>query len=70
MQFPVVLAIVAIAQGLNLQLVSEGVETPVQAQYLADAGCRIMQGYLYHQPMSQADLLTVLSAEAAPLVLA
>jgi len=70
MQFPVVLAIVAIAQGLNLQLVAEGVETALQAQYLADAGCRIMQGYLYHQPMSQADLLAVLEAESAPLALA
>jgi diguanylate cyclase (GGDEF)-like protein/PAS domain S-box-containing protein len=66
MQFPVVLAIVAIAQGLGLNLVAEGVETPVQAHYLADAGCKIMQGFLYHQPMSQAKLLTLLQAQVAP----
>lgn len=66
MHFPVVLAIVAIAHGLNLNLVAEGVETPVQAGYLADAGCRIMQGFLYHQPMSQSRLLTLLHAQVDP----
>jgi diguanylate cyclase (GGDEF)-like protein/PAS domain S-box-containing protein len=64
-QFPVVLAIVAIAQGLGLNLVSEGVETAVQAKYLADAGCRIMQGFLYHQPMAQGKLVELLSAQAS-----
>jgi diguanylate cyclase (GGDEF)-like protein/PAS domain S-box-containing protein len=65
MQFPVVLAIVAIAQGLGLNLVAEGVETPAQAQYLADAGCPTMQGFLYHQPMSQTSLLALLQAQVA-----
>ena len=63
MQFPVVLAIVAIAQGLGLNLVAEGVETPLQAGYLADAGCRIMQGFLYHQPKSQSMLLDLLQEQ-------
>ena len=60
MQFPVVLAIVAIAQGLGLNLVAEGVETPLQSSYLENAGCRVMQGYLYHQPKSQETLLDIL----------
>lgn len=60
MQFPVVLAIVAIAQGLGLNLVAEGVETLLQAGYLADAGCRVMQGFLYHQPKSQDMLVQLL----------
>jgi diguanylate cyclase (GGDEF)-like protein len=63
MQFPVVLAIVAIAKGLSLNLVAEGVETLVQARYLEDAGCRIMQGYLYHQPMPQTQLLQLLRTQ-------
>jgi diguanylate cyclase (GGDEF)-like protein/PAS domain S-box-containing protein len=62
-QFPVVLAIVAIAHGLGLNLVAEGVETPVQAKYLAGAGCKIMQGFLYHQPMSQDCLLQLLQTQ-------
>jgi diguanylate cyclase (GGDEF)-like protein/PAS domain S-box-containing protein len=70
LQYPVVLAIVAIAQGLGLHLVAEGVETEVQAQYLADAGCRIMQGYLYFQPLSHAAFLQILGDQTAPMLLA
>jgi diguanylate cyclase (GGDEF)-like protein/PAS domain S-box-containing protein len=63
MQFPVVLAIVAIAQGLGLNLVAEGVETLLQAGYLADAGCRVMQGFLYHPPKSHAMLMRLLQEQ-------
>jgi diguanylate cyclase (GGDEF)-like protein/PAS domain S-box-containing protein len=58
--FPVVLAVVAIASGLSLDLVAEGVESATQADYLEQAGCRIMQGYHFHKPMQLeqfADLL-------------
>jgi EAL domain-containing protein (putative c-di-GMP-specific phosphodiesterase class I) len=64
-QFPVVLAIVAIAKGLGLNLVAEGVETAVQARYLEDAGCKIIQGYYYHRPMSQVQLLELLHVQFA-----
>jgi diguanylate cyclase (GGDEF)-like protein len=50
--FPVVLAVIAIARGLRLELIAEGVETELQARYLERAGCRIMQGYLYHRPLT------------------
>jgi diguanylate cyclase (GGDEF)-like protein len=63
MQYPVVLAIVAIAQGLGLNLVAEGVETELQARYLEEAGCRVMQGYLYHQPMPQGRLVQLLQSQ-------
>jgi diguanylate cyclase (GGDEF)-like protein/PAS domain S-box-containing protein len=62
-QYPVVLAIVAIAQGLGLNLVAEGVETALQAGYLEAAGCRVMQGFLYHQPMRQAQLVRLLQSQ-------
>ncbi len=64
-QFPVVLAIVAIAKGLGLNLVAEGVETLVQARYLEGAGCKIFQGYLYHKPMSQNKLIELLLVQSA-----
>ncbi len=64
-QFPVVLAIVAIAKGLGLNLVAEGVETTVQARYLEDAGCKIIQGYLYHRPMAQTKLMDLLRVQFA-----
>jgi diguanylate cyclase (GGDEF)-like protein len=63
--FPVVLAIVAIAKGLGLNLVAEGVETTVQARYLEDAGCKIIQGYLFHRPMPQSQLMDLLQAQFA-----
>ncbi len=59
-QFPVVLAIISIARGLGLNLVAEGVETRVQERYLKNAGCEIMQGYLYHKPLSQKMFMELL----------
>lgn len=47
---PIVRAIVAIARGLNLHLVAEGVETDVQASYLQSLGVHEMQGYLFGRP--------------------
>lgn len=57
---PVVLAIISIAKGLNLNLVAEGVENPVQARYLENSGCNTMQGYLYHKPLPQEKMLELL----------
>lgn len=63
LQFPVVLAIISIARGLGLNLVAEGVETPIQERYLENAGCKIMQGFLYHKPLSQGRLLELLRSQ-------
>ena len=53
---PIVRAIVAIAAGLNLNVVAEGVETSVQAEFLRLLGCREMQGFLYGRPQPVAQL--------------
>jgi diguanylate cyclase (GGDEF)-like protein len=62
---PIVMAIIAIAKGLGLRLVAEGVETETQARYLMQSGCVTMQGYLYHRPMSSDKLLELLKASVA-----
>jgi diguanylate cyclase (GGDEF)-like protein/PAS domain S-box-containing protein len=49
---PIVRAIVAIAAGLDLGLIAEGVETEFQAKHLERMGAREMQGYLFGKPMS------------------
>lgn len=54
---PIILAIISIARGLGLSVVAEGVETEVQARYLERAGCKIMQGYLYHPPITKSSLI-------------
>ena len=46
----VVQAICHLAQALNLRVVAEGVETEAQAHAARDAGCTVLQGYLYAKP--------------------
>ncbi|MEN3277668.1 MAG: hypothetical protein V7631_3458 [Massilia sp.] len=62
--YPVILAIISIARGLNLHLVAEGVETQTQADYLRANGCETMQGYLFHRPISLSNFIGVLRAQA------
>jgi diguanylate cyclase (GGDEF)-like protein len=61
--YPVILAIISIARGLGLHLVAEGVETEVQARYLAANGCATMQGYLFHRPIALTTFMEVLAAQ-------
>jgi EAL domain-containing protein (putative c-di-GMP-specific phosphodiesterase class I) len=44
-------AIVDLARALNLEVVSEGIETDEQCRALQDLGCNIMQGYLFSPPV-------------------
>ena len=50
----VVKAILSIAQSLGQQVVAEGVETELQADFLRGLGCGIAQGYLYSKPVARA----------------
>ena len=45
-------AIIAMAAGLGLNVVAEGVETEEQRQFLSRCQCTLAQGYLLGQPMS------------------
>jgi diguanylate cyclase (GGDEF)-like protein/PAS domain S-box-containing protein len=63
--FPVVLAVIAIARGLRLDLIAEGVESELQARYLKQAGCRIMQGFLYHKPLPLKHFTELLHTSAS-----
>ena len=48
--------IIAMARSLNKDIVAEGVETRAQSDFLRDAGCSVLQGFLYGRPM-EAELL-------------
>jgi EAL domain-containing protein (putative c-di-GMP-specific phosphodiesterase class I) len=40
-------ALIALARGLEFEVVAKGVETKAQRDFLAEAGCRICQGELF-----------------------
>jgi diguanylate cyclase (GGDEF)-like protein/PAS domain S-box-containing protein len=47
----IVSTIIAMARGLNLDVIAEGVETDDQRQFLQNAGCSQFQGYLFGKPV-------------------
>jgi len=57
-------AIVSLATSLGVQVVAEGVETPVQARWIRDLGCQLAQGYLYGRPMGAAEMADLLNGPA------
>lgn len=47
----IVKGVISLAEALGLNMVAEGVETELQQQFLRDAGCHTLQGYLLGRPM-------------------
>jgi diguanylate cyclase (GGDEF)-like protein/PAS domain S-box-containing protein len=58
---PIVTAIVALAEGLRIDVIAEGVETDDQADRLRDMGCDMVQGFLFARPMPAEQLIERLS---------
>ncbi|MBM4181012.1 MAG: EAL domain-containing protein [Betaproteobacteria bacterium] len=48
----IVAGITAMAKGLNLNVVAEGVETRAQLDYLSSLGCDAYQGFLFSRPVA------------------
>lgn len=63
----IVSAICAMAQGLKLNLIAEGVETPGQFQFLRSLKCSEAQGYLFSKPLPGNEI-TGLLMRSDPLV--
>ena len=57
----IVNTILALAKGLNLNVVAEGIETPAQIERLAEQGCPLGQGYYFARPMPVAALREFIS---------
>jgi diguanylate cyclase (GGDEF)-like protein len=63
----IVEAVVALARGLRIGVVAEGIETEAQARILGDIGCDVGQGYLFSRPLpadEAARLLTTLGSSS------
>ena len=61
----IVITIIALASNLDLQVISEGVETEEQVAFLRQHGCHQMQGYFFSRPVPPAAFIGVLEANEA-----
>lgn len=50
-------AVISLAKTMGLDAIAEGIETEAQQDFLANAGCTRMQGYLYAKPLPPHDFL-------------
>ncbi len=60
-------ASIALAKQLGLEVVAEGVETEVQALFLRQHACEMVQGFLYAKPMSADEIEEVFGGKLAGL---
>ncbi len=54
-------AIAAMAHGLKLDLIAEGVETRTQMKYLSLQGCREVQGFIFSRPIPAPEFKALLA---------
>ena len=59
----VIRAIVKLSKALNLATVAEGVETRAQKTILRQAGCGIIQGFLFSRPVAAEDIDAMMRSE-------
>lgn len=57
-------AIIAMAKGLQLDVVAEGIETEAQLMFFAKQSCERYQGYLFSRPVSSEDFFSLLTSDA------
>src|SRR4030095_15267747 len=55
------MGIIALAHGLGMETVAEGVETVGQRDVLLACGCNLMQGYLFSKAIPAAELAALMA---------
>jgi EAL domain-containing protein (putative c-di-GMP-specific phosphodiesterase class I) len=61
----IVEAVIALAHGLRISVVAEGIETEVQFETLRTMGCDVGQGYLFAKPLPAPEATRLLSPSRA-----
>lgn len=56
----IVRSIIQMAKKLDMETVAEGVETPEQLAFLKDAGCDMIQGFIFARPMPEPEFAALL----------
>jgi diguanylate cyclase (GGDEF)-like protein len=57
-------AVLAMARGLELRVVAEGVETEEQLRFLRERGCPLAQGFLFSEPLPEDGFRKLLREQA------
>ena len=55
--------ILALGQGLGMDMVAEGVEQPSQLDFIVGHGCPVIQGYIFSKPLNAADCTAYLLSQ-------
>jgi EAL domain-containing protein (putative c-di-GMP-specific phosphodiesterase class I) len=61
----IVRAAIAMAQGLDIEVAAEGIETLTQLEFLKSCNCDLAQGFLISRPMQPEKVSAVLRSEIA-----
>jgi len=61
----IVRAAIAMAQGLDIEVTAEGVETVRQLEFLRSCNCDLAQGFLISRPMQPEKISAILRSEIA-----
>jgi EAL domain-containing protein (putative c-di-GMP-specific phosphodiesterase class I) len=61
-------ATIAMAHGLGITVVAEGVETDEQLEYLAQQGCDMAQGYLFSKPVPAEEMEKMLTNSKTSII--
>lgn len=61
-------AIIKLAKALHLSILAEGVETKAQSQILRQAGCAIIQGYLFSKPVARDEIDLMMAGQSTAQV--
>lgn len=56
----VINSIIQLAKGLGLKVISEGVETSEQADFLRESRCDMVQGYFFYKPMPTEEFVKII----------